>query len=125
MTPDAFKILRKQSKLTQAQLATRLGVSRLTVHNWESGRFAMPVDIVPRLSTANVLAPAHDPADKASAKRVKDTLEAYRHMRGNPAPLNTHAHIMSFWQSKGFTPSPEAQAAIMAEFPDILETTKG
>jgi len=121
MTPAEFKILRKQFKLTQAEMAKRLGVSRLTVFNWESERFAMPVDIVARLSSADLMAPAFNANDKAAQARVKDTLEAYTKMRQQPGHVGTHANIIKFWREAGFTPSPEAQAAIAAAFPDILQ----
>ena len=48
---DADKLLlaRRNAKLTQAQLAARLGVSRKTLTNWETGRYALPTDLDERL----------------------------------------------------------------------------
>jgi YgiT-type zinc finger domain-containing protein len=37
LTPASFRFLRKHFAMTQAALANRLGVTRLTVHRWESG----------------------------------------------------------------------------------------
>jgi len=37
MTADEFSAIRQRLKLTQAELAVRLGVSRVTVARWESG----------------------------------------------------------------------------------------
>ena len=51
---DADKLLlaRRNAKLTQAQLAARLGVSRRTLLNWEGGRYALPADLDERLIAA-------------------------------------------------------------------------
>lgn len=121
MSPDEFRKIRKAAGLTQGEMAKRLGVSRLTICNWEGAKFRIPDDVLDRLAATGALVPALAPANKSSARVVKDALEAYRHMRGQPAPNNTHKYILWFWQSQGFTPSPEAQAAILAEFPDILQ----
>ncbi len=64
MTPAEFKILRKQYNLSQAEMAKRLGVSRLTIFNWEKPRYAMPSDIVAQLAKVNLVTPA------AKTKRV-------------------------------------------------------
>ena len=37
MTPEDIRRLRKKLKLTMEQLADKIGVSRMTVHNWEKG----------------------------------------------------------------------------------------
>jgi DNA-binding transcriptional regulator YiaG len=37
LVPSTFRFLRKHFGMTQAALATRLGVARLTVHRWECG----------------------------------------------------------------------------------------
>lgn len=66
MTPAEFKVIRKNYKLTQGEMAEQLGVSRLTVFNWEKGKFALPADIVERLAKANLAAPAQ----QAEASKV-------------------------------------------------------
>jgi DNA-binding XRE family transcriptional regulator len=41
LVPSAFRFLRKHFGMTQAILAERLGVTRLTVHRWESGEVSI------------------------------------------------------------------------------------
>lgn len=38
MTPDQFCALRKRTKLTQGQFALAVGVNRVTVWRWETGK---------------------------------------------------------------------------------------
>ena len=38
MTGDEFKQMREKMRLTQTELASRLGVAETTVYRWESGR---------------------------------------------------------------------------------------
>lgn len=66
MTPDELRILRKQYNLTQTEFGAAIGVSRLTVFNWEKAKFAIPGDIVQRLAKANLTAPSR----KAAAAKV-------------------------------------------------------
>jgi len=60
MTPDEFKKIRKAARMTQAQMADRLEVSRVTVGNWESGRFAIPEGALDTLTEKGV-APTPEP----------------------------------------------------------------
>lgn len=55
----------------------------------------------------------------AKSKEDKQALAAYTNMRKQPGW--DHARIIAFWQHDGFTPSAEAQDAIVAAFPDIME----
>lgn len=42
MTPDTLRAFRDELRLTQAGLASRLGVTRTTVAQWEVGRYPTP-----------------------------------------------------------------------------------
>jgi DNA-binding transcriptional regulator YiaG len=42
MTPDEVKRIRKRLRLTQAELAKELGVTRVSVARWEVGIYAVP-----------------------------------------------------------------------------------
>jgi transcriptional regulator with XRE-family HTH domain len=119
MTPLELTVLRKQYKLNQAELGARLNppVSRLTVSNWERGRFAMPADLPQRLAAVDLMTPAGKP-DSSQARQDRQALKVYTAMR---ADTFTHAEILRLWRLDNFTPSPEAQAAIAAAFPDILQ----
>src|SRR6266699_1623672 len=67
MTPAELKAIRKAAGLTQAEFGKRIGtdgVSRLTVANWESGKYRIPSDIAARLG-ANGLVTAKEPAKRA------------------------------------------------------------
>jgi DNA-binding transcriptional regulator YiaG len=41
MSPDQFRLARQSIRQTQQQLADRLGVSRRTVINWETGVYVI------------------------------------------------------------------------------------
>jgi transcriptional regulator with XRE-family HTH domain len=45
-----LKRLRERRGLTQAELAAAIGVHRVTVATWETGRFRPSVDMLPRLA---------------------------------------------------------------------------
>jgi putative transcriptional regulator len=47
-----LKRLRQRRGLTQAELARRIGVHRVTIATWETGRFRPSVDGLPRLAKA-------------------------------------------------------------------------
>ena len=47
-----LKRLRERRKLTQAELASRIRVHRVTVATWETGRYRPSIDVVPRLAKA-------------------------------------------------------------------------
>jgi DNA-directed RNA polymerase specialized sigma24 family protein len=69
--PKERRRLREERSLTQAEIATRLGVSRATVRSWETGRTTprgRKRDAYARLLTTG---PAHAPADA----RVRDRAE--------------------------------------------------
>lgn len=119
MTPIEFKRIRKALGMTQAELASRLSVSRKTIVNWENMIFALPDDIS-LLMTEQGLAPvAFTPIPKVTAKD-RATLETYRDMRGLPNNL-THAYIIKFWHAQGFVPSAVAQQMIKDAFPELKE----
>jgi len=42
--------LRKEQGMTQATLATRLGITAQAVSKWESGRSAPDIELLPRLA---------------------------------------------------------------------------
>jgi DNA-binding XRE family transcriptional regulator len=46
VTPDEFRRVRGQWGLTQQQMADRLGVTRLSIGNWESGKHKVPTVVV-------------------------------------------------------------------------------
>lgn len=129
MDAERLKILRKSYKLSQAQLAERLGKSRLTVHNWEKGKFALPSDIVEQLAKADLReAVPTATASIAEQKRIaaqqaNDTriIGSYKMTRALPE-YNTHNKAMKLFIGQGhleqFTPA--VQQALLAIFPDIL-----
>lgn len=136
MTPLELKLLRKQYHLTQAGLGARLvpPVSRLTVYNWESGKFAIPVDIETRLTAADLLRPADKPKETAKQERerlavedhfVAQCVEAYRRTRAWPENSN-HTKAMAYLAREGGPAlHPRSYPLIVAEFPDILVDPNG
>lgn len=69
MTPQAIKHLRITLKLTQAELATALGVKVQTVKFWEAGRRSPGPDPIAKMST--MMQPG-----KVRAARLSDSLSA-------------------------------------------------
>lgn len=135
MTPLELKILRKQYRLTQSELGARLNppVSRLTIYNWESGKFAIPVDIEHRLQAADLGTPAAAPKETNKQRAARETNErkeirhwamVYRSTRAFPA-YSSHARVMRLLASQGHVIPRSAYAAIVAEFPDILTDING
>lgn len=59
MTPAELHIIRKNYGLTQEDFGKKLNppVSRLTVYNWEKGKFAIPADLEQRMAKADLAAP--------------------------------------------------------------------
>lgn len=121
MAPEEFHKIRKAAGLTQSQMAARLGVTRLTICNWEGTKFRIPDDVLDRLAEKGLEAKTPKP-NKSNVALIRATVDAYRGMRRQPMPVGCHAYIVTMWHERGFTPCREAMAAIAAEFPDILET---
>lgn len=117
MTPAELMVLRKQHGLTQAEFGAQLepSVSRLTVSNWERGRFAIPHDLAARMAGLVPTAPT----PKNNAKQDKEALRVYTLQRKHG---QTHMAIIAMWHAGGFTPSIEAQTMILEAFPDITQT---
>jgi transcriptional regulator with XRE-family HTH domain len=71
MDKDTFKILRKNYKLTQAQMGAALvpSASRQAIIDWERGHHPLPADIVERCARGNLAAPSQK---DASSKLVTE-----------------------------------------------------
>lgn len=111
--------MRKGKPLTQQQLASAIGKSRMAVHAWEKGYHPVPVDMVDKIVEVCVGVPMVQPAN---AKLTRATIEAYAKMRADGIE---HDYIAKLWAEKNFIPTPQAQAAILEAFPDIHQTPKG
>lgn len=135
VTPLELKLLRKQYNLTQAEFGSRLvpPVSRLTVYNWESGKFAIPVDIETRLTAADLLRPAGKPKETAKQEREREAHEKhladhwrrmYRNTRAWPQ-ASSHTKAMAWLASQGHVIPSFAYAGIVEDFPTILTDPNG
>jgi transcriptional regulator with XRE-family HTH domain len=49
---ETLKRLRERRGLTQAELASRIGVHRVTIATWETGRYRPSIDLLPKLAKA-------------------------------------------------------------------------
>lgn len=47
-----LKRFRERRGFTQAQLASRIGVHRVTIATWETGRYRPSIEALPRLAKA-------------------------------------------------------------------------
>lgn len=113
MTNEELRRMRKAKRLTQSDLAAAIGYSRKTIVSWENN-----VHPIPDAAAGKILAicVGSTPAPKANVTLIRDTIKYYTEMRRD----FTHADIVGMWAKRGFSPAPEAQAAIAAAFPDIL-----
>lgn len=116
MTADELLLMRRAKRIKQADLAKALGCSRQTVINWESGKFAISPAQARKIM--EICADAVLPPDPKKVVRDRETLEAYSELR---AQGRSHGYIVAYWSEKSFQPSLEAQAAIAAAYPDILQ----
>lgn len=132
MTPDEFRKIRKASRMTQAQLAEHLGKSRLTINNWETGKYKIPDDALDTLVSKGVV--PGEPKETAKQKRdreeaeavtIQRSVETYRRIRAWPQYGYNHTAAMAYLAREGTTIDPRAYAAIVAEFPDILTDPNG
>lgn len=73
MTPRELLDLRKSKGLTQQQLAEHLEVTRLTIANWEKGKYQMPDDLLARITGAQTVERVEKPlvSDKYFKKLAK------------------------------------------------------
>ena len=131
MDKDAFRLLRKQYKLTQESLGKAIGYSRFAVNAWETGKANLPADIMQKLANANLLAPAQKAPTKAEqarqaaeAAQIEYDVKSYRDLRVWPEYSN-HTKAMKLFASQGKTFHPKALPLILAEFPDILTDPDG
>lgn len=120
MTPAEFKVIRKNYKLTQEQMAKQLGVSRLTVFNWEKGKFAIPADIVERLAGANLAAPAQQAEASATVTLAKHPQCFWVESGKNGRTARTLAHPR-WWCGpgspfEGLCKNPAERDAFAAEY---------
>jgi transcriptional regulator with XRE-family HTH domain len=65
MSPEEFRRVRKAARMTQAQMAARLGKSRKTINNWEAGIHEIPNDALDTL-TERGIAPTAEPMKRVS-----------------------------------------------------------
>ena len=124
MTPDELKAIRKAADLSQAEFGDKVGVSRLSVANWENGKYRMPNDLLDKLATAGLTstATAAREADSAHKRFVKRLVEVYTQMRASGLDHAWIIHNLTVTQALSIP--ADAQAAIAAAFPDILTQTK-
>lgn len=116
MTPNELLILRRNSRLTQIELAKRLGIARQTVNRWELGKREIPSDTIPNIVMA-CIEPAAPPVTSAERKTAKAWLDAYRKARHDGL---SHQFIARMWAEHNTVVPEIAQQMISEAFPDIL-----
>lgn len=116
MDGEGIKLIRKRLQKTQAEMAGELGVSRQSYIAWEKDTYRIPQEKLEKLLALDSSIPA-DGIKPKNAALVRDTIKYYGEMRRDGI---AHADIVELWHRKAFAPSPEAQAGILAEWPDIL-----
>lgn len=99
MTPSDFRAIRKAARMTQAQMAERLGVSRKTIVNWETAIFAIPDTVLETLEQKGVEA-APAPAKVLSFLTHPQMFQ--RHSAG--AYLRNHLHPHWYLRSTALAP---------------------
>lgn len=114
MSAEEFMLYRRKRRMTQGDIAKALGVSRLTVNNWERQRFAVPKDIVERLAAIEtpVLAAEQRANDAQRRKEMQNQLAWYRYWR----EIITHEATMAKAPAPLY---PETIAILTGEFTDF------
>ncbi|TDB57953.1 helix-turn-helix transcriptional regulator [Arundinibacter roseus] len=49
--PEVMKAFRYSAKLSQQEMANLLNVSQATYHNWETGKYKVPLEAYPSIAT--------------------------------------------------------------------------
>jgi transcriptional regulator with XRE-family HTH domain len=129
LTPDTLLLRRRAANITQGQLATRLGVHRRTIVNWERGRFAIPADLDERLLAALAVpvAPTEQKPLGRPPKRPHWMPEFPKHHAAFETPdpwgsweelkLWCYASAVMRIRGRGEYPTPES---LRAEFSDFV-----
>lgn len=100
MTPDEFRAMRKSARMTQAEMADRLDVSRKTIVNYENGIHPIPVDVMSRLETVSVV-------PKPGKAKVLNGAPYYRERPGMPSKYKIWQRRLDhpFWYFHGDCPA--------------------
>jgi DNA-binding XRE family transcriptional regulator len=88
MNGSDFRKIRKAARMTQAQMADRLDVSRKTIVNWENDVFAIPDDALDTLTEKGVAALPEAPKPIS----VKTHPGLYNYDLGPKYPYRNHKH---------------------------------
>lgn len=72
MLGEKIKTLRKQNKLTQIQLANKLGIKQPSLNNWESGKINPSLKMLKKLSSIFDVAIDTLVFDEKDIKNLKD-----------------------------------------------------
>lgn len=131
MSPEEFRKIRKAARMTQAQMATHLGVSRLTINNWETGKFRIPDDALDTLTEKGVSPGTPKETAKQQAERLAFEQKAIAHWVDNYSRLRAwpncgnHTKAMAVYAREGTVIPAIAYPAIVAKWPDILTDPNG
>lgn len=118
-TPTQLRLIRARHRWSQADLAAALDVSRISISNWERGVSRIPLRLFATIGQLDRRPVQDNPWPRVAALSLAATLESYASLRSH----NSHVAILRIWRDANFTPSREAQQAIAAAWPDILQTT--
>lgn len=114
MNGEELRRARKSKRLTQTELGAAIGYSRFAVSKWEEGKHHIPDDVAAKILEACVGELA--PTKPSNASLARSTIKYYGEMRRDGI---THTMIVDLWHRKSFVPTLEAQAGILAEWPEL------
>lgn len=119
MTPGELRDIRKAAGLTQGELAQRLSVTRKTVVNWETARFAIPDDITRRM-LASGLAPA--PVKVERKLKLTRAYADYVMLRNQLKMSHIEAMADFAKWPNGAQITDDDKIQLVKEYPDILNS---
>lgn len=123
MDGESFKVLRKGYGKSQDEIAKMLDKSRLTIINWESGKYRIPADIGEQLLKAGIALPA---ASAASQKPVCAKTHPHLYTKIGPDNyvrnhLHPHWYVTNTTLARYLTEEQQAQAKAFVTLPEHVE----
>lgn len=123
MSPEEFRRIRKAAKMTQAQMAERLDVSRKTIVNWEAGTFSIPDTVLDALTDKGI-APEAD--TRPVSAKTHPHLYRPGPLKGTVTRTHQHPHWFVYCTPLRYHMTPEhiEYCESLVTLPEHVDTVK-
>lgn len=124
MSPEEFRRIRKAARMTQAQMAERLDVSRVTIVNWEAGKFNIPDTALDILNDRGI-APEPD-TRRVDAKTHPDLYRPGTVLKNTVTRTHRHPHWFVYCTALKYhmTDAQIAHCESIVTLPEHVDTVK-